>query len=304
MAVMTRASFPSMIEYRGTVKTFFDQQYDDYTPEWNQVFELRTTDMAFEETPMIPGFGEAQLKPEGDAFVYDSTAEAWTARVTMSTYALGFSLTEEAIDDNKYGSLTRRFTPRLAKAHRQTEEVVSANILNRAFNANFKGGDGVSLINAAHPTVDGQGLSNILATPAQLSEAALEQLMIQGRKFKDDRGIPAVVGLEGVTIPPDLEFTAERILKSMLRSGTADNDVNAIKSLNRLSDIRVMTRLTSATAWFVNTDADDGLIFVRRKRPQTKTEGDFETGNVRTKATARFGVYWVDPRCILGTPGA
>jgi len=287
------------------LNALFGLEYDRYDNEHKEIFETESSERAFEEEVMLSGFGQAPVKGEGSAIAYDTAGESFTARYTHETIALAFAITEEAVEDNLYDKLSARYTRALARSMSNTKQVKAAAVLNNAFNNAYAGGDGVSLVNNAHPTVGGGNLSNTLATAADLNETSLEQALIDISLFFDERGLKIALRGTKLIVPPPLQFTSERILKSEMRVGTADNDINAIKSGGYLPEgFAINHFLTDPNAWFVLTDAPNGLKHFERSPLKTALEGDFETGNVRYKARERYSFGWSDPRGIYGSPGA
>jgi Mu-like prophage major head subunit gpT len=287
------------------LNALFGMEYDRYDNEHAEIFDTETSDRAFEEEVMLSGFGQAPVKGEGAAVVYDTAGEAFTARYTHETIALAFSITEEAVEDNLYDKLSSRYTRALARSMANTKQVKAASVLNNAFSSSYKGGDNVSLVNNAHPTTGGGNWSNTLATQADLNETSLEQALIDIAAFIDERGLKVALRGMKLIIPPALQFTAERILKSEQRVGTADNDINAIKTGGYMPQgFAVNHFLVDPDAWFVKTDAPNGLKHFERSALKTAMEGDFETGNVRYKARERYSFGWSDPRAIYGSQGA
>jgi hypothetical protein len=287
------------------LNALFGMEYDRYDNEHAEIFDTENSDRAFEEEVMLSGFGQAPVKGEGSAISYDTAGEAFTARYTHETIALAFAITEEAVEDNLYDKLSARYTRALARSMANTKQVKAASVLNNAFSSSYKGGDGVSLVNSAHPTTGGGNLSNTLATQADLNETSLEQALIDIAAFIDERGLKIATRGMKLIIPPALQFTAERILKSEQRVSTADNDINAIKTGGYLPQgFAVNHFLTDPDAWFVKTDAPNGLKHFVRSPLKTAMEGDFETGNVRYKARERYSFGWSDPRAIYGSQGA
>jgi len=286
------------------LNALFGLEYQNYENEHAEIYDIETSDRAFEEEVMLSGFGEAPVKTEGAGVAYDNAQEAFTARYTHETIALGFSLTEEAVEDNLYDRLAARYTKALARSMAQTKQIKAAAVLNGAFTTSI-GGDGVSLCSTAHPTLGGPNLSNELSTPADLSETSLEQMLIDIAAFTDERGLKiAVRGLK-LIIPKELQFTADRILKSTLRVGTADNDINAIKNMGMIPQGYTVNHfLTDPDAYFIKTDAPNGMKMFQRVSIKTNFEGDFETGNVRYKARERYSFGFSDPRGIFGSEGA
>jgi hypothetical protein len=287
------------------LNALFGMEYDRYDNEHAEIFDTETSDRAFEEEVMLSGFGQAPVKGEGAAIVYDTAGEAFTARYTHNTIALAFAITEEAVEDNLYDKLSARYTRALARSMSNTKQVTAAGILNNAFSSSYTGGDGVSLINSAHPTTGGGNWSNTLATAADLNETSLEQALIDIAGFIDERGLKVALRGMKLIIPPSLQFTAERILKSEQRVSTSDNDINALKSGGYMPQgFTVNHFLTDTDAWFVKTDAPNGMKHFVRSPIKTAMEGDFETGNVRYKARERYSFGWSDPRAMYGSPGA
>ena len=286
------------------LNALFGLEYKNYENQHTQIYAIESSDRAFEEEVMESGFGEAPVKTEGSGVSYDQAQEVYTARYTHETIALAFSLTEEAVEDNLYDRLSARYTKALARSMAQTKQIKAAAVLNGAFTTSI-GGDGVVLCSTSHPTLSGPNLSNTLATPADLSETSLEQSLIDIQAFTDERGLKiAVQGLK-LIIPKELQFTADRILKSTLRVGTADNDVNAILNMGMVPQGYVVNNfLTDPDAYFIKTDAPNGMKMFERVTLKTGFEGDFDTGNVRYKARERYSFGFSDPRGIFGSPGA
>jgi hypothetical protein len=287
------------------LNALFGLEYDRYDNEHTEIFDTESSDRAFEEEVMLSGFGQAPVKGEGSAIAYDSANEAYTARYTHETIALAFAITEEAVEDNLYDRLSSRYTRALARSMSNTKQVKAASVLNNAFSSSYKGGDGVALCSNAHPTVGGGNFSNIPATPADLNETSLEQALIDISGFIDERGLKIALRGMKLIVPPALQFTAERILVSDLRVGTADNDINAMKSMGMLPQGYTINHfLTDPDAWFIKTDAPNGLKHFVRSPIKTAMEGDFDTGNVRYKARERYSFGWSDPRAVYGSEGA
>ena len=299
---MNRAQFAKMLE--PGLNTLFGLEYDSYPPEYSAVFSSNSSSKAFEEDVLLQGFGSAPTKDEGSAVSYDTGSQQWTARYQHETVALAFSITEEAEEDGQYGSIASRYTKALARSMSSTKEIKAANVLNNAQTAGFTGGDGVVLLSASHPTTNGNQ-SNVLATAADLSETSLESILIQISDMKDDRGLRIAAQGTQLIIPTAYTFVAERLLESQLRTGTADNDINAIKSGGYLpKGYHIMRRLTDSDAFFVQTDVPDGLKMFQRSPMKKGMEGDFETGNVRYKVRERYSFGVTDWRGIFGTEGA
>ena len=289
------------------LNALFGLEYNRYDNEHAEIFTTETSDRAFEEEVMLSGFGGAAVKQEGAGVQFDQATEAYTSRYTHQTIALAFAITEEAIEDNLYDRLASRYTRALARSMSQTKQTIAANVLNNGFDTSgsFNGGDGVSLLNASHPLANGSTFSNILATAADLNETSLEQSLIDIAGFVDERGLKIALQGRKLIIPKELQFTAERILKSPLRTGTADNDINAILNMGMIPEgYRVNHYLTDTDAFFIMTDAPNGLKQFVRSPIKTAIEGDFDTGNVRFKARERYSFGFSDARGIFGSPGA
>ena len=286
------------------LNALFGLEYKNYENQHTQIYSVESSDRAFEEEVMESGFGEAPVKTEGAGVSYDQAQEVYTARYTHETIALAFSLTEEAVEDNLYDRLSARYTKALARSMAQTKQIKAAAVLNNAFTTSI-GGDGVALCATNHPTLSGPNLSNTLATAADLSETSLEQSLIDIAAFTDERGLKiAVQGLK-LIIPKELMFTADRIMKSTLRVGTADNDVNAIRNMGMVPQGYVVNNfLTDPDAFFIKTDAPNGMKMFERVSMKTGFEGDFDTGNVRYKARERYSFGWSDPLGMFGSSGS
>ncbi|NBT76417.1 MAG: hypothetical protein EBT15_10720 [Betaproteobacteria bacterium] len=301
---ITRAQLVKELE--PGLNALFGMEYNRYENEHAEIFATESSDRAFEEEVMLTGFGAAPTKSEGAGVSYDAAQESFTARYTHETVALAFALTEEAIEDNLYDRLSSRYTKALARSMAHTKQVKAASVLNNAFTAGvYAGGDGVALCATNHPTALGPNFSNEPATPADLNETSLEQGIIDIAAFTDERGLKVAVIARKLVVPKELQFTAERLMKSTLRTATADNDVNAIKSMGLIPEGYVVNHyLTETEAWFLLTDAPNGLKMFQRSNIKTAFEGDFDTGNVRYKARERYSFGWSDPRGIYGSPGA
>ena len=287
------------------LNALFGLEYSRYENEHAEIFITETSDRAFEEEVMLTGFGGAETKQEGAPVVFDQASEAYTSRYTHETIALAFAITEEAIEDNLYDRLASRYTRALARSMANTKQVKAAAVLNNAFNSSFKGGDGKELIATDHPLANGGTFSNELATAADLNETSLEQSLIDIASFVDERGLKIAIQGKKLIIPKELQFTAERLMKTPLRVGTADNDINAIKNMGMIPEgYRVNHFLTDTDAYFIMTDAPNGLKHFVRSPIKTAIEGDFDTGNVRFKARERYVFGFSDPRGIFGSPGA
>lgn len=287
------------------LNALFGMEYKRYGEEHREIYEVETSERSFEEELKLSGFAAAPTKGEGTAIAYDNAQEAWTARYNHETIALGFAITEEAMEDNLYDSLSTRYTKALARAMAYTKQVKGANVLNNAFNAAFTGGDGVSLCSTAHPLVSGGTNSNRPTTGADLNETSLEAAVIQIAAWTDERGLLIAAKPRKLVVPPSLMFVAKRLLDSEGRPATADNDLNAIRSMGAIpGGYTVNHWLTDTNAWFMLTDVPNGLKHFERVKMSTAMDGDFDTGNVRYKARERYSFGWSDPLGIWGSPGA
>ena len=285
------------------LNALFGLEYKQYENQTSEIYTTESSDRAFEEEVMLSGFASAQVKPEGSGVSYDNAQETFTARYTNETIALAFAITEEAIEDNLYDRLASRYTKALARSMAQTKQVKGAAPLNNGFGT-FTSGDGVSLFNTAHTTIAGS-FSNTLATAADLNETSLEQSLIDIAAMTDERGLKIAAKGMKMIIPSALQFTAERLMASAGRVGTADNDVNAIKSMGMIPQgYSVNTFLTDTDAFMIITDVPNGMKHFERTPLTTKMEGDFDTGNVRYKARERYVFGVSDPRGIFASPGA
>ncbi len=286
------------------LNALFGLEYDRYDNQHTEIFDTENSDRAFEEEVMLSGFGNAQVKPEGSSVNYDDATETFTARYTHETLALAFSITEEAVEDNLYDKISSRYTKALARSMMNAKQVKSANVLNRAFNSSYTGGDSKELCATDHSTIAGN-VKNELSTAADLNETSLEQALIDIAGITDERGIKVALNGMKMIIPVNLQFTAERLMKSSQRVATADNDINAVKSMGMIPQGYVVNNfLTDTDAWFIKTDAPNGMKHFQRTPVSTKMEGDFDTGNVRYKARERYSFGWSDWRGIFGSPGA
>ena len=286
------------------LNALFGLEYNRYDNQHAEIFDTENSDRAFEEEVMLSGFAQAQTKPEGSGVAFDNAQETFTSRYTHETIALAFSITEEAIEDNLYDRLASRYTKALARSMANTKQVKAANLLNNAFNSSFAGGDGKELCATDHPTIAGT-FSNELATSADLNETSLEQSLIDIAAFTDERGLKIAARGVKMIIPSELQFTAERLMKSVGRVGTADNDINAVVSMGMVPQGYVVNNyLTDTDAFFIKTDVPNGLKMFVRSPIKTAMEGDFDTGNVRYKARERYSFGFSDPRGIFGSPGA
>ena len=285
------------------LNALFGLEYEGYDSEDKEIYETENSDRSFEEEVKLSGFGQAPVKNEGAAMTYDSAQESFTARYTHETVALGFAITEEAMEDNLYDSLSSRYTKALARAMAYTKQVKAAGVLNSAFDTGVTGGDGKALCVADHPLTNGGTLDNVAA--ADLNETSLEDALINIAGFTDERGL--IIALRGMKliIPRQLQFVAERLMASNMRPGTADNDVNAVQSMGMLPNGYVVNDfLTDTDAFFIKTDAPNGLKHFERMSLATAMDPDFETGNMRYKARERYSFGFSDPRAVFGSPGA
>ena len=286
------------------LNALFGLEYKNYADEHTQIFDVENSDRAFEEEVMLSGFGNAEVKPEGSSVNYDDAKETFTARYTHETLALAFSITEEAIEDNLYDRLASRYTKALARSMANTKQTKAANVLNNAFNSSFAGGDGKELCATNHPIVAGT-FRNELSVASDLNETSLEQSLIDIAAFTDERGLKIAARGVKMIIPSALQFTAERLMKSAGRTGTADNDINAVASKGMVPQGYVVNHyLTDTDAFFIKTDVPNGLKMFVRSPIKTAMEGDFTTGNVRYKARERYSFGFSDPRGVFGSPGA
>lgn len=299
--MMNRALFFKQLNLG--LNTVFGKQYKRFEELWRQLFDIETSQKAFEEEVMNIGLGLAAEKGEGAAVAYDQGADSFVARYVHKTYALAFAITEEAEEDGLYGSLGARYARALARSMQETKEITGHAVYNNAFSSSFPMGDGVALLSASHPLFGGGTLSNKLATPADLSEAAIEDLTIQIGLWTDDRGLQLNLKPNKLVIPTSLKFVAYRLLESPFRPGTGDNDVNAINRMNVVSSTVVTPYLTDPDAWFMRVDCDDGLKHFVRKKIARGMEGDFETGNLRYKARERYSFGASDWRALAGSEG-
>lgn len=290
------------------LNALFGMSYDSYDREYEEIFAIEDSERAFEEEVLITGFGTAPVKSEGAGVSFDTASEGFTARYTHETLALAFSLTSEAVEDNLYDSLGRRYVKALARSMANTKEVKGADVLNNAFNSSFAGGDGQPLISTAHPLAGGGTLANRATTMADLNETSLEDALIDISTFTDDRGLTVSVQATKLVVPPQLVFVADRILNSTLRSGTADNDINAIRNTGVLPQgYTVNHYLTDPDAFFLLTsvtEAGEGLKMFQRTAMETSMEPDFSTDNIRYKARERYSFGFSDWRGIYGSQGA
>ena len=286
------------------LNALFGLEYKRYENEHEEIFDKETSERAFEEEVMLSGFGNAAIKAEGSGVSYDQANETFTARYTHNTIALAFAITEEAIEDNLYDRLASRYTKALARSMANTKQVTAANVLNNGFSTSFPGGDGSPLFSTTHATIAGT-FSNTLATAADLNETSLEQSLIDIANFTDERGLKVAAQGIKLVIPVQLQFTADRLMKSAGRVGTTDNDINAIRNMGMISGGYTVNHfLTDSDAFFIKTDVPNGMKYFERSPIRTSMEGDFDTGNVRYKARERYSFGFSDPRGMYGSPGA
>ena len=286
------------------LNALFGLEYKQYGEEHKEIYETETSERSFEEETKLSGFSAAPVKPEGQAIAYDNAQEAWTARYNHETIALGFSITEEAVEDNLYDSLSKRYTKALARAMAYTKQVKAASVLNNAFSSSYVGGDGVSLCNASHPLVSGGTNSNRL-TASDLNETSLEAAVIQISLWTDERGLLIAAKPRKLVVPPALMFVSKRLLDTELRVSTADNDINAIKAMGSIPEGYAVNHfLTDPNGWFLTTDVPNGMKHFVRTPLQNSMDGDFDTGNVRYKSRERYSFGWSDPLGIFGSPGS
>jgi len=287
------------------LNALFGLEYSRYGEEHKELYETEKSERSFEEETKLSGFSAAPVKNEGQAIAYDNAQEAFTARYNHETIALGFSITEEAIEDNLYDSLSARYTKALARAMAYTKQVKAASVINNGFNAAYPGGDGVSLFNTAHPLVGGGTNSNTPSTAADLNETSLENAVIQIAAWTDERGLLIAAKPRKLIIPPSLMFVATRLLETSLRVGTTDNDINALKNNGAIPEGYTVNHfLTDTNGWYLTTDVPNGLKHFERMPLTNSMDGDFDTGNVRYKARERYSFGWSDPLGIFGSPGS
>ena len=287
------------------LNALFGLEYARYGEEHKEIYETEKSERSFEEETKLSGFSAAPVKNEGSAIAYDNAQEAFTARYNHETIALGFSITEEAVEDNLYDSLSARYTKALARAMAYTKQVKGAAVLNNAFSSAYVGGDGVALISTAHPLVSGGTNSNRPTVAADLNETSLENAVIQIAAWTDERGLLIAAQPKKLVIPPALQFTATRLLETNLRVGTADNDINALKNNGSIPQGYCINHfLTDTNAWFLMTDVPNGLKHFERAALANSMDGDFDTGNVRYKSRERYSFGWSDPLGIFGSPGS
>jgi hypothetical protein len=287
------------------LNALFGLEYARYGEEHKEIYEVESSERSFEEETKLAGFSAAPVKQEGTAIAYDNAQETFTARYTHETVALGYALTEEAIEDNLYDSLSARYTKALARAMAYTKQVKAASVLNNGFSAAYPGGDGVSLFSTLHPLVNGESNSNAPAVGADLNETSLESAVIQIAAWTDERGLLIAAKPRKLIVPPALQFVATRLLETELRVSTTDNDINALKNNGSIPEGYTINHwLTDPNAWFLTTDVPNGLKHFVRIPLATSMDGDFDTGNVRYKARERYSFNWSDPLGMFGSPGA
>ena len=287
------------------LNALFGLEYATYGEQHKEIYETETSERSFEEETKLSGFSAAAVKNEGAPIQYDNAQEAFTARYTHVTIAQGFSLTEEAIEDNLYDSLSARYTKALARSMAYTKQVRAASVLNNGFNAAFPGGDGVALFSTAHPLVSGGTNSNRPTTGADLNETSLEAAVIQIAQWTDERSLLIAAKPKKLIVPPQLQFVATRLLETQLRTGTADNDINAIVNNGSIPDgYTVNNYLTDVNAWFLTTDVPNGMKHFVRTPLSNSMDGDFDTGNVRYKSRERYSFGFSDPLGMFASPGA
>jgi phage major head subunit gpT-like protein len=301
--VITSSSFAKLL-WPG-LNSIYGKAYNDYPTEWDKLFEKNTSDRAYEEDLGLSSFGLASVKNEGAPITYDTERQGFTSRYNHVVYALGFIITREIYEDDQYGKVGAQKAKALARSMRQTKEIVGANVYNRAFSGSgYVGGDGKTLIATDHPNVAGGTFSNQIATAADLSEAALEQAVIDIAGFRDDRGLLIAAKPEKLVIPYQLQFEAKRILGADGRVGTDLNDPNVIKDMGIFSNVVTNHYLSDPDAWYILTNIKDGLKYFERRGDAFEMDNDFDTENAKFKATARYSFGWSDPRAIYGSAGA
>jgi len=301
MAVMTTGSHPKAL-WPG-VKSWWGRYYNEHEAEYPGLFEIENSSQNFEEDVQVTGLGLAPVKDQGGSVNYSAMKQGWLKRYSHIVYGLGYIVTEEEIEDNLYSKVSKSYVKALAFSMNQTKENVCANVYNRAFTSGYTGGDGSVLCVTSHTTRTGSQ-SNALATAADLSEASIEDLVIQIMDATDDEGLKIALMPKKLVIPTELVFEAQRILKSELRPDSANNDINALKTLGVVPEIVSNHYLTDADAWFIRTNAVDGMKMYMRRAIAFDKDNDFDTGNAKAKATERYSVGWTDWRGCFGTPGA
>jgi len=287
------------------LNALFGLEYARYGEQHKEIYETETSERSFEEETKLSGFSAAPVKNEGSAIAYDNAQEAWTARYNHETIALGFSLTEEAIEDNLYDSLSARYTKGLARAMSYTKQVKAAAVINNGFSAAYPGGDGVALFSTSHPLINGSTNGNTPTVAADLNETSLENAVIQIAAWTDERGLLIAAKPRKLVVPPALQFVATRLLETELRVGTTDNDINALKNNGSIPEGYTINHfLTDANGWYLTTDVPNGMKHFVRTPLSNSMDGDFDTGNVRYKSRERYSFGWSDPLGMYGSPGA
>lgn len=303
MAAISRSQL--LKELLPGLNALFGLEYNRYAEEHKEIYDTETSERSFEEETKLSGFAAAPVKDEGAGIDYDTAQEAFTSRYTHETIALGFSITEEAIEDNLYDALSSRYTKALARAMAYTKQVKAASVLNNGFSVSHLGGDGVSLFSTAHPLVGGGVNANRPSAGVDLNETSLEAAVIQIASWTDERGLLIAAKVRKMVVPPSLMFVAKRLLATELRVGTADNDINALKQMGVVPEgYSVNHFLTDPNAWFIKTDVPNGLKHFERVAMKTSMDGDFDTGNVRYKARERYSFGWSDPLGMWASPGS
>lgn len=303
MAAISRSQL--LKELLPGLNALFGLEYNRYAEEHKEIYDTETSERSFEEETKLSGFAAAPVKDEGDGIAYDTAQEAFTSRYTHETIALGFSITEEAVEDNLYDALSSRYTKALARAMAYTKQVKAASVLNNGFSGSYLGGDGVSLFSTSHPLVGGGVNANRPSAGVDLNETSLEAAVIQIASWTDERGLLIAAKVRKMVVPPSLMFVAKRLLATELRVGTADNDINALKQMGVVPEgYSVNHFLTDPNAWFLKTDVPNGLKHFERVAMKTSMDGDFDTGNVRYKARERYSFGWSDPLGMWASPGS
>lgn len=302
MSIINSSSFAKAL-WPG-VNAWYGKSYGEYEVEFTKLFDKYTSTKAYEEDVGLSSFGLAIQKPEGAPIQYDTERQGFTTRYAHAVFALGFMITREMMEDDQYDVVGQNKASGLAYSIRQTKEVLATNVYNRAFSAAYTGGDGVALLSAAHPNVAGGTFSNVIGTPADLSEASLEQAIIDISAYTNDRGLKIAVKPKSLVIPYTLQFEAARILKSTGRVGTDYNDINALHSMGAFKDVIVNHYLTDPDAWFIRTDVPNGMKYYERRADAFEMDNDFDTENAKFKASFRASWGWTDPKALYGSAGA
>lgn len=303
MAAISRSQL--LKELLPGLNALFGLEYNRYAEEHKEIYDTETSERSFEEETKLSGFAAAPVKAEGEGIDYDTAQEAFTSRYTHETIALGFSITEEAVEDNLYDALSSRYTKALARAMAYTKQVKAASVLNNGFSASYPGGDGVSLFSTLHPLVGGGVNANRPSAGVDLNETSLEAAVVQIAGWTDERGLLIAAKVRKMVVPPSLMFVAKRLLATELRVGTSDNDINALKQMGVVPEgYSVNHFLTDPNAWFLKTDVPNGLKHFERVAMKTSMDGDFDTGNVRYKARERYSFGWSDPLGMWASPGS